>query len=91
MLLSRLPAIVFLAVSAAWSHPVASPDAELRIIGREQSSVLRRQASRSLHILARGNKEFRDNINAKDSGLLKRLTDEGQRMFTLLCASSACR
>ena len=86
-----LPAVILLTLSTVWSHPVASPAADLKIIGREQSSILRRQAGNSLDVLAKGNKEFRDNINAKDSGLLKRLTDDGQRTFINPPSSLSCR
>ncbi|KAF8155566.1 carbonic anhydrase [Crassisporium funariophilum] len=71
------------AATSVFSHPVHHEprDRELHIIGREQEAkivVAGETPSSELELLVAGNKAFRDGIASTDSGLLEKLTVEGQ-------------
>jgi len=72
---------VLVAISSVLAHPHIHQEQrrEIQIIGRQQSAtVVARETSADLELLAAGNKEFRDHIDTIDPGHLQRLNDKGQ-------------
>ncbi|TFK72481.1 carbonic anhydrase [Pluteus cervinus] len=84
MLPSRLFFTAFLALSSV-AHPIhhQQEPRELRIVGRDQSATVttarRGVQAPELNVLFEGNQKFRETISAENPGILKQLSDDGQK------------